>query len=123
PPRRWPDWPASPRAVSPRSAAPRTGRADGPGPHGQAGSSYPPLASHLLAGLSKGSGGGSQPRVHRTSQSGDDRIDRLGRLGIAQRATSILHPQPEGKTFFLIFQSLTAIFVEQLDVLHDLRGR
>ena len=33
-------------------------------------------------------------------------------LGVAQSAASILHPESEGKAFLLIFQSLTAGFVE-----------
>ena len=44
-------------------------------------------------------------------------------FGIAQGASSILHPYPEGKAFLLIFQSLTAIFVEKPDVFHGLRKR
>ena len=43
---------------------------------------------------------------------GHRRID----LGLGQRSFSILHPESEGKAFLLIFQSLTAVFVEQLDV-------
>ena len=49
----------------------------------------------------------------------DDRVDFL----VTQRPVSMLHPDPEGKAFLLIFQPLTAILVKQVDVLDAGQGR
>src|SRR5690606_36111319 len=62
----------------------------------------------------------AQARTETVGQTGHDRVDRAGGFGVAQSLASILHPNPEGKAFFLIFQTLTAIFVEQPHVFYAL---